>query len=72
MIRIFSVPDGHKLYSFKRGMAKAGIFSLAFNNAGTLLGLTSTRGTIHVFQLVQDVVQDKSKSPAITSLRDRM
>ena len=51
IIRIFSVPDGEKLYQFRRGSMPSRIFSMAFNTASTLLCVSSASETIHVFKL---------------------
>ena len=51
IIRVFSVPDANKLYQFRRGSMPSRIFSMAFNITSTLLCVSSTSETIHVFKL---------------------
>ena len=51
IIRIFSVPDGQKLYQFRRGSMPSRIFSMAFNTSSTLLCVSSASETIHIFKL---------------------
>eukprot|EP00826_Nyctotherus_ovalis_P050681 TRINITY_DN6245_c0_g2_i2.p2 TRINITY_DN6245_c0_g2~~TRINITY_DN6245_c0_g2_i2.p2 ORF type:complete len:151 (+),score=18.59 TRINITY_DN6245_c0_g2_i2:336-788(+) len=52
-IRIFSVPSGRKVYSLHRGIHEAEIHSMSFDPTSTLLGLTSVRGTLHIFRLTK-------------------
>ena len=51
IIRVFSVPDGRKLAQFRRGSMPTRIFSMAFNATGTLLVVSSTSETVHVFKI---------------------
>ena len=51
IIRIFSVPDGQKLYQFRRGSMPSRIFSMAFNTTSTMLCVSSASETIHIFKL---------------------
>lgn len=51
IIRVFSVPDGHKLYQFRRGSMPSRIFSMSFNTSSTLLCVSSSSETIHIFKL---------------------
>lgn len=51
IIRIFSVPDAHKLFQFRRGSMPSRIFSMAFNITSTLLCVSSATETIHIFKL---------------------
>lgn len=40
---------------FRRGMmARADISSIAFNNDNTLLAVSSTNGTTHIFDIIQE------------------
>lgn len=70
IIRIFSVPDGHKLYQFRRGSMPSRIFSMAFNMASTLLCVSSASETIHIFKLgPQSPVQGSEKGSEPNSPR---
>jgi len=51
IIRIFSIPDGKKLYQFRRGSMPARIYFMSFNAASTLLCVSSATETIHIFRL---------------------
>ncbi|KAJ5152387.1 hypothetical protein N7492_010682 [Penicillium capsulatum] len=51
IIRVFSVPDGHKLYQFRRGTMPSRIYSMSFNTTATLLCVSSSTETIHLFRL---------------------
>lgn len=51
VIRIFSLPDGKKLYQFRRGSMPARIYSMSFNATSTLLCVSSATETVHVFKL---------------------
>lgn len=53
IIRVFSVPDGHKLYQFRRGSMPCRIYSMSFNTTSTLLCVSSSTETIHLFKLAQ-------------------
>jgi len=51
IIRVFSIPDGKKLYQFRRGSMPARIFCMTFNATSTLLCVSSATETVHVFKL---------------------
>ncbi|KAJ5587315.1 Autophagy-related protein 18 [Penicillium hispanicum] len=51
IIRVFSVPHGHKLYQFRRGSMPSRIYSMSFNTTSTLLCVSSSTDTIHLFKL---------------------
>ncbi|KAK0864318.1 autophagy protein [Friedmanniomyces endolithicus] len=51
VLRIFSIPDGEKLYQFRRGSMPARIFCMTFNATSTLLCVSSATETVHVFKL---------------------
>ncbi|PYH96276.1 autophagy-related protein 18 [Aspergillus ellipticus CBS 707.79] len=63
IIRVFSVPDGHKLYQFRRGSIPSRIYSMSFNTTSTLLCVSSSTETIHLFKL-----SHQSQSPDATPL----
>lgn len=52
IVRVFSVPDGNKLYQFRRGTYPSTIYSMSFNLSSTLLCVSSTSETVHIFRLV--------------------
>ncbi|KAK2038537.1 protein-vacuolar targeting protein Atg18 [Colletotrichum somersetense] len=51
IIRVFSVPGGQKLYQFRRGTYPSTIYSMSFNLSSTLLCVSSTSDTVHIFRL---------------------
>jgi len=51
VIRVFSLPKGSKLYSFKRGMSYVDVWDLSFAPTLPLLMLCSSSGTVHIFRL---------------------
>lgn len=65
IIRVFSVPDGHKLYQFRRGSIPSRIYSMSFNTASTLLCVSSSTETIHIFKLSpSNVARDDHSLPS--------
>ncbi|KAI1343806.1 WD40 repeat-like protein [Xylariaceae sp. FL0016] len=53
IIRVFSVPKGQKLFQFRRGTYPSTIYSMSFNAASSLLCVSSTSDTVHIFRLLQ-------------------
>ncbi|XP_078081752.1 WD repeat domain phosphoinositide-interacting protein 1 isoform X4 [Mustelus asterias] len=54
VIRVFSTPEGQKLYEFRRGMKRyVNIGSLAFSRDSQFLSASSNTETIHIFKLEQ-------------------
>lgn len=51
IIRVFSVPRGQKIYQFRRGTYPSTIYSMSFNLSSTLLCVSSTSDTVHIFRL---------------------
>ena len=52
VIRVFSVPDGAKMFELRRGMKRCvTIFSLAFSPDSAFLCASSNTETIHIFRL---------------------
>jgi len=62
IIRVFSVPDGHKLYQFRRGSMPSRIYCMSFNIMSTLLCVSSATETVHIFKLGHQV-SSASSSP---------
>ncbi|KAH8425386.1 phosphoinositide binding protein ATG18 [Aspergillus melleus] len=70
IIRVFSVPDGHKLYQFRRGSIPSRIYSMSFNTTSTLLCVSSSTETIHLFKLSHQS-QNSEGSPTSSSPTSR-
>lgn len=51
IIRVFAIPDGRKLFQFRRGSMPARIYSMSFNQSSTMLCVSSATETIHIFRL---------------------
>jgi autophagy-related protein 18 len=51
IIRVFALPSGNKLYQFRRGSYPSTIYSMSFNLSATLLCVSSTTDTVHIFRL---------------------
>ncbi|KAF7724498.1 autophagy protein [Apophysomyces ossiformis] len=51
VIRVFSIPEGHKLFQFRRGSYPAKIYSMSFNLVSSLLCVSSDSETVHIFKL---------------------
>jgi WD40 repeat protein len=51
LVRIFDVQSGKMLKELRRGAQQASIQSLAFNHDGSLLAVTSDKGTVHLYSL---------------------
>lgn len=64
IIRVFSLPKGTKLYQFRRGTYPSTIYSMSFNLSSTLLCVSSTTDTVHIFRLgaVGSGIPDSPKS----------
>lgn len=72
IIRVFSVPDGNKLYQFRRGSMPSRIYSMSFNTTSTLLCVSSSTDTIHIFKLAhQGSPSAGSLSTTSLTARDR-
>ncbi|MGH0137964.1 UNVERIFIED_CONTAM: hypothetical protein FKN15_064941, partial [Acipenser sinensis] len=52
VIRVFSIPEGQKLFEFRRGVKRCvSICSLAFSMEGLFLSASSNTETVHIFKL---------------------
>ena len=64
IIRIFSLPNGDKLCTFKRGISSAFIFCLNFSGNSEKLISSSDTGMIHIFDIKEEMEnQEKNKEP---------
>lgn len=60
IIRVFAIPEGTKLYQFRRGSIPARIYSMSFNSTSTLLSVSSATETVHIFRLVSQSRSQRS------------
>ncbi|CCD64091.1 Autophagy-related protein 18 [Caenorhabditis elegans] len=52
VIRVYSVPNGHRLFEFRRGVTRCvNIYSLCFSSDSKYLTSSSNTETVHVFKL---------------------
>lgn len=51
IIRVFSIPKADKLYQFRRGSIPSRIYSMSFNVTSSLLCVSSSTDTVHIFKL---------------------
>uniref|UniRef100_A0A8C5FM37 WD repeat domain, phosphoinositide interacting 1 n=1 Tax=Gadus morhua TaxID=8049 RepID=A0A8C5FM37_GADMO len=59
VIRVFSIPDGQRLFEFRRGMKRyVNISSLSFSPDGQFLCTSSNTETVHIFKLEQLGITD--------------
>lgn len=70
IIRVFSVPRGQKLYQFRRGTYPSTIYSMSFNLSSTLLCVSSTSDTVHIFRLSGTPGSDGTSAVASTQAAD--
>lgn len=74
VIRVFALPSGERLFHFRRGSLPAQILCMSFNTTSTLLCVSSSSETVHIFKLVnQSPLRDSApasptfpKSPSKT------
>ena len=65
LIRIFKIGDDyHILQELRRGSEKAEIYSIAFDSNSKYLACSSDRGTIHIFNLKNDVNDNNNEQQA--------
>ncbi|KAK3681493.1 autophagy protein [Vermiconidia calcicola] len=69
IVRIFSIPDGKKLYQFRRGSMPSRIYCMSFNATSTLLCVSSATETVHVFKLAPPTsgTNNGTRNPNITA-----
>ncbi|XP_058893338.1 WD repeat domain phosphoinositide-interacting protein 2 isoform X2 [Kogia breviceps] len=65
VIRVFSIPEGQKLFEFRRGVKRCvSICSLAFSADGVFLSTSSNTETVHIFKL--ETVKEKPQEEPTT------
>ncbi|XP_021104287.1 WD repeat domain phosphoinositide-interacting protein 1 isoform X3 [Heterocephalus glaber] len=67
VIRVFSVPDGQRLYEFRRGMKRyVTISSLVFSMDSQFLCASSNTETVHIFKL-ENLISSRTEEPSTWS-----
>uniref|UniRef100_A0A8C5AB81 WD repeat domain phosphoinositide-interacting protein 1 n=1 Tax=Gadus morhua TaxID=8049 RepID=A0A8C5AB81_GADMO len=73
VIRVFSIPDGQRLFEFRRGMKRyVNISSLSFSPDGQFLCTSSNTETVHIFKLEQLGITGEEASPTWTAYVGKM
>ena len=62
IIRIFSLPKGQKLSTFKRGISSAFIFFLNFSSNSEKLISTSDTGMLHIFDIKEEMERQEQNN----------
>ncbi|KAM8836855.1 WD repeat domain phosphoinositide-interacting protein 1-like isoform 2-T2 [Spinachia spinachia] len=73
VIRVFSVPEGQRLFEFRRGMKRyVSISSLSFSADAQFLCASSNTETIHIFKLEQHSPNRDQQSPTWSAYMGKM
>ncbi|CAL8300717.1 unnamed protein product [Lota lota] len=73
VIRVFTVPEGQKLFEFRRGMKRyVSISSLSFSADGQFLCASSNTETVHIFKLEQHTPNQEEESPTWSAYVGKM
>ncbi|XP_030064346.1 WD repeat domain phosphoinositide-interacting protein 1 isoform X3 [Microcaecilia unicolor] len=73
VIRVFSIPEGQKLYEFRRGMKRyVNISSLVFSMDSQFLCASSNTETVHIFKLEQLADSRTDDPPTWTGYMGKM
>uniref|UniRef100_A0A6B2L9N4 Uncharacterized protein n=1 Tax=Arcella intermedia TaxID=1963864 RepID=A0A6B2L9N4_9EUKA len=67
LVRIFDIATGKKIQELRRGANPAVIHCLAFNKSGSMLCLSSDKGTIHIFSCSNNEINNKKSTFAFMS-----
>lgn len=62
MVRLFSIPSGVHVCTFRRGSRPADIHCLSFSNDSSLLAACSSSGTVHIFDVYSALHTTPSES----------
>ncbi|XP_028286560.1 WD repeat domain phosphoinositide-interacting protein 1-like [Parambassis ranga] len=73
VIRVFSIPEGQKLFEFRRGMKRyVSISSLSFSADAQFLCASSNTETVHIFKLEQHSPSRDEESPTWSAYVGKM
>ena len=62
IIKIFKSKDGNLLQELRRGTEPAEIYSLAFDFKSRFIACSSNKGTVHIFNINNDEIDEKNKN----------
>ena len=73
IIRIFSLPKGEKICTFKRGIKPAFIFSLNFSKNSDKLLISCDNGMIHLFDIEEEIekIKDEQQPKGLSKIMYR-
>ncbi|MFT7804230.1 WD repeat domain phosphoinositide-interacting protein 1 isoform X1 [Arapaima gigas] len=73
VIRVFSIPEGTRLYEFRRGMKRyVSISSLSFSADAQFLCASSNTETVHIFKLEQHSPSREEETPTWSAYVGKM
>uniref|UniRef100_A0A8C9VHY7 WD repeat domain, phosphoinositide interacting 1 n=1 Tax=Scleropages formosus TaxID=113540 RepID=A0A8C9VHY7_SCLFO len=73
VIRVFSIPEGTRLFEFRRGMKRyVSISSLSFSADAQFLCASSNTETVHIFKLEQHSPSQEEESPTWSAYVGKM
>ncbi|CAB1450674.1 unnamed protein product [Pleuronectes platessa] len=73
VIRVFGIPEGQRLYEFRRGMKRyVSISSLSFSADAQFLCASSNTETVHIFKLEQHSPSQDEESPTWSAYVGKM
>ncbi|XP_077481202.1 WD repeat domain phosphoinositide-interacting protein 1 isoform X2 [Stigmatopora argus] len=73
VIRVFSIPEGQRLFEFRRGMKRyVSISSLSFSADAQFLCASSNTETVHIFKLEQHSPNQEEESPTWSAYVGKM
>ncbi|XP_035467928.1 WD repeat domain phosphoinositide-interacting protein 1 isoform X2 [Scophthalmus maximus] len=73
VIRVFSIPEGQRLFEFRRGMKRyVSISSLSFSADAQFLCASSNTETVHIFKLEQHSPSQDEESPTWSAYVGKM
>ncbi|XP_015211599.1 WD repeat domain phosphoinositide-interacting protein 1 isoform X2 [Lepisosteus oculatus] len=73
VIRVFTIPEGQKLFEFRRGMKRyVNISSLSFSADAQFLCASSNTETVHIFKLEQHSPSCEEESPTWSAYVGKM
>lgn len=64
LIRIFSVPSGTLLHEFRRGSFESSVYCVAFNLSSTLVCVSSSTQTVHIYRLNKPQNEEETEEAA--------
>lgn len=70
LIKIFNTETCKLEYEFRRGSQSANIYDICFNNDSTLLACNSSNGTVHIYEIYNDINNTKNTKSILSGFKD--